>query len=305
MDGIKVRPATFDDIDVVHQLITEQNKLDFGDPLRTIDDTRRGWQSPNFNLELDSLIAVTSNNEVAAYAELRDKEDVFVYLASQCQNVNLAIQLLDVLETRARLQKAESKPVELWGRAGYRNPTLIEAFDKNGYLSDFSFLIMEILMTEQPQAPLWPDGIAVRSFIANQDEQATYQVDEEAAEDKGYHDPLSYEKWTQRMGMDRDGFDPSIWFIAYEKNKIAGVALNVIKENAGTGWVDHLSVRRAWRNKGIGKGLLLHTFGEFFKRGMRNIKLSVDSKSLTNAPRLYENVGMKTVEKYHVYKKVI
>ena len=305
MDGFTVRPARLDDIDAVHQLITEQNKLDFGDPLRTIDDTRRGWQSPSFNLELDSLIAIASNSQIAAYAELRDKEDVFVYLSSQYQNVNLARQLLGFIEDRARSQKTEAKAGELWGRAGYRNPILIEAFEAGGYKSDISFLIMELLMTEQPQTPNWPDGITVRVFAPNQDEQGTYQADEEAAKDKGYHDPLSYEKWAKRMGMDKEDFDPSVWFVASEENEIAGVALNVTKENTGIGWVDHLSVRRPWRNKGIGKALLLHTFGEFFKRGIHTIKLSVDSKSLTNAPRLYENVGMKTVEKYHVYKKVI
>jgi mycothiol synthase len=305
MDGFTLRPAAFDDIDIVHQLITEQNKLDFGDPLRTIDDTQRGWQASNFNLEFDSRVAITANGQIAAYAELRDKEDVFVYLAGRCQNVDLAMQLLRIIEDRAKSQKTDSKPVELWGRAGYRNPFLIEAFETSGYKSDISFLIMEIVMKEEPQHPFWPNGIAVRTFVVSQDEQATYQADEEAAEDKGYHNPLSFQEWAKRMGIDRKTFDPGNWFIASEGNEIAGVALNVTKENTGTGWVDHLSVRRAWRNKGIGKALLLHTFGEFFNRGVRNIKLSVDSKSLTNAPRLYENVGMKTVEKYHVYKKVI
>jgi hypothetical protein len=61
---------------------------------------------------------------------------------------------------------------------------------------------MEIVMTEKPQAPTWPDGIIVRAFLPDQDEQATYQADEEASKDKGYHNPLSYEKWMKRMRMD-------------------------------------------------------------------------------------------------------
>jgi len=66
-----------------------------------------------------------------------------------------------------------------------------------------------------------------------------------------------------------------------------------------------LSVRQDWRQRGIGKSLLLHSFGEFYQRGIHKIKLSVDSKSLTNAPRLYESVGMRTVQQYHIYRKVI
>jgi ribosomal protein S18 acetylase RimI-like enzyme len=67
--------------------------------------------------------------------------------------------------------------------------------------------------------------------------------------------------------------------------------------------VDHLSVRRGWRNKGIGRALLLHSLTEFYWRNIRQVKLSVDSKSLTNAPRLYESVGLKTIQQYHIYRK--
>lgn len=265
MENFSFRSATLDDIDAIHQLITKQNILDFGEPLQTVEDIQRIWSGSNFDMKLDSLIAVASDGQVAGYAELRDKEDVYVYLASRDQDVNLAGHLIGLLEDRARSQKTVAKPVELWGRAGYRNQVLINTFDTNGYKSDISFLIMEIVMTEQPQAPTWPDGIVVRTFIVDQDEQATYRADEEAAKDKGYHDPLSYEKWAKRMGMDRKTFDPSIWFIASEKNEIAGVALNVIGKSTPVGWVDHLSVRRTWRNKGIGRALLLQYIRRVFQ----------------------------------------
>jgi len=160
-------------------------------------------------------------------------------------------------------------------------------------------------LNEAPASPEWPAGITVRPFIKGQDEQVTYQTDEEASKDKGYHDPLSYEGWVKRMGMDTESFDPNLWFLACEGNEVAGVALNVFKKESNTGWVDHLSVRQAWRKRGIGKALLLHSFGEFYRRGIHQIKLSVDSKSLTNAPHLYESVGMQTVQQYHIYRKVI
>lgn len=304
MEGFSFRPASFNDLSIVHQLVTQQNILDYGDPLRSVEDTERIWNGETFDLKADTQIANASDGQIAAYAELRGKEDVFVYLSSEHQSLPLASHLLKLLEERARsLKSAES--VELWGHAGFRNPTMIEAFEVNGYTTDISFLVMETELVEEPQMPEWPNGITVRAFVKGQDEQATYQTDEEAAEDKGYHAPLSFEKWSARMGLDKESFDPGIWFLACENDEIAGVALNAFKKDTNTSWVDHLSVRRAWRSKGIGKALLLHSFGEFFRRGIRTIKLSVDSKSLTNAPRLYENVGMKTVQKYHVYKKAI
>lgn len=158
-------------------------------------------------------------------------------------------------------------------------------------------------MSEPPPAAEWPEGIDVRTFVLAQDEYAAYQADEEASRDKGYHDPLSFQDWVKRMGMASERFDPSLWFLAIEGSEIVGTALNIQDRETNTGWVDHLGVRPAWRNKGIGKSLLIHTFGEFHRRGVQRVKLSVDSKSLTHAPRLFESVGMNAVQQYHIYKK--
>ena len=305
MEGYSFRPASPGDVHIVHQLISAQNLLDYGDSLRSVEDIQRIWNSPPFDLGQDTQLAIAPGGQIAAYAELRGQEDVFTYLSSEYQDPRLAAHLLNFLEERARSLKSGTDPVELWGHAGFRNPLLIENFENHGYTSDISFLVMQVELTETPQPPAWPAGINVRPFVCDQDEQATYRTDEEAAEDKGYHAPLSFEKWITRMGMDRESFDPSIWFLACKQEEIAGVALNACKSDRQVAWVDHLSVRRAWRHQGIGRALLLHSFAEFFKRGIHTVKLSVDSKSLTNAPRLYESVGMKTSEKYHVYKKAI
>jgi ribosomal protein S18 acetylase RimI-like enzyme len=107
------------------------------------------------------------------------------------------------------------------------------------------------------------------------------------------------------MGMEKDSFDPTLWFLACAGEEIVGVALNVFNKEANTGWVDHLSVNRSWRKQGIGKALLLFTFNEFFRRGIQTIKLSVDSKSQTRASKLYESVGMNTIQEYYIYHKEI
>jgi ribosomal protein S18 acetylase RimI-like enzyme len=162
---------------------------------------------------------------------------------------------------------------------------------------------MQLTMTESPVAPTWLDGITVRSFVPGQDEQATFRADEEASEDKGYHEPLDFDGWAKRMGLNTERFDPDLWILACSGEEITGVALNYHDKGSNTGWVDHLGVRRAWRNKGIGKALLLQSLAEFHRRGVHRIKLSVDSKSLTNAPHLYESVGMKPIHEYHIYRK--
>lgn len=295
MKRYSVRPATPRDLEAVHALIAAQNRNDFGEAIITVDDLQRRWKS--FHFETDTCMAY-ADGQLAGYAELRDGCSPFIYL-SDPHNVDLGFQLLTILEEIA----IERKVTELDTQVSARNQTLSELFIVNGYHSTLSFLIMELVMNEPPPVPQWADGIHVRTFVPGQDEQATFLADEEAAQDKGYHQPLDFHGWCKRMGLELERFDPSLWFLACEGTEIAGVALNVYNKAFDTGWVDHLSVRRAWRKQGIGKALLLHTFGEFYKRGVMRIKLSVDSKSMTNAPHLYESVGMKTIQEYHIYKK--
>lgn len=297
MKKYSVRPATPSDIEAVYGLIKRQNAVDYGHAMMTIDDLRKSWE--NIDLQTDTCTAYANGN-LAGYAALLDGDSPYIYLEDR-NNVDLGFQLLTILEEEALSRKTEG--VKLVTRISEKNKTLLELFASNGYRSDLSFLIMERSMREPPAVPQWPERMHVRTFLLAQDEYATYQADEEASQDKGYHDPLSFQGWVKRMGMDRESFDPSLWFLAVEETEIVGVALNVYAREANTGWVDHLSVRPAWRNKGIGKSLLLHTFGEFYRRGVQQVNLSVDSRSLTNAPHLYESVGMKIIQQYHIYKK--
>jgi len=297
MKKYSVRPAAPNDIEAVYALIAKQNVADYGDAMLTIDDLRKSWQHINFETE---TCAAYADGKLAGFAELLNGDSPYIYLEDR-SNVDLGFQLLTILEEEALNRKA--KDIRLSTRISEKNKTLLELFASNGYRSDLTFLIMERTLNEPPDVPRWPERVHVRAFILAQDEYATYQADEEASPDKGYHEPLSFQGWVTRMGMDRESFDPSLWFLAIEENEIVGVALNVCERKTNTGWVDHLSVRPAWRNKGIGKSLLLHAFSEFYRRGVHRVRLSVDSKSLTNAPHLYKNVGMNTIQQYHIYEK--
>jgi ribosomal protein S18 acetylase RimI-like enzyme len=295
MKKYSVRPASFADIEQVYALIANQNIHDYGDVMLSMNDLRAAWQHIHF--ESDTCTAY-ANGVLEGYGELQDGDSMLMYLTDG-NNADLGFQLWTILEEIAIDQKITT----LHTRISVKNKTLSEIAILKGYRSTLSFLIMQLVMEEVPVAPHWTDNITVRTFIPNQDEESTFRVDEEASQDKGYHQPLDFEAWSRRMGLRHERFDPSLWFLACDQNEIIGVALNVHDLQSDTGWVDHLGVRRDWRHRGIGKALLLHTLGEFYRRGVRCMKLSVDSKSLTNAPRLYESVGMRTVQEYSIYKK--
>ena len=72
---------------------------------------------------------------------------------------------------------------------------------------------------------------------------------------------------------------------------------------SGIGWVGSLGVRRKWRKQGLGMALLLHSFGEFYKRGETVVGLGVDASNPTGATRLYERAGMHIETEYVCYEK--
>ena len=60
-----------------------------------------------------------------------------------------------------------------------------------------------------------------------------------------------------------------------------------------------------YRGRGYAKALLLHTFREFYERGMPRVTLGVDAESPTGATHLYERVGMHVEHENVVFEKVL
>ena len=60
----------------------------------------------------------------------------------------------------------------------------------------------------------------------------------------------------------------SLWAIAWDGEEVAGFSLN--RYRMGIGWIRTLGVRRPWRKRGLGEALLLHSFGEYYRRGMQD-----------------------------------
>jgi len=73
----------------------------------------------------------------------------------------------------------------------------------------------------------------------------------------------------------------------------------------GVGWVGTLGVRKPWRKSGLGLALLQHTFGEFYRRGMKTVGLGVDASNKTGATHLYQRAGMHIVSEFITFEKEI
>ncbi len=297
------RPPTMADLTSVLWVQRAAVLADFGASRLTEDDLRATWEGETLALATDTWVACASDGTVVGYAEAAQTEQpvwALIWVQPDQRGRGIEPALLARAEARTR---DHGGATTLLGRASDTNEAARRAYAQAGYGPYLSFQIMQIDLDGPPPASQLPGGLTVRAFVPDQDDTATYAADEESAEDKGYHDPLSFADWCTRMGRHAAHFDPSLWFLAWDGADLAGVALNYVEAATNTGWVDHLGVRRPWRKQGLGKALLLHTFGAFYDRGIRTVKLSVDSGSLTHAPRLYTQVGMRIIQLYHIYRK--
>jgi ribosomal protein S18 acetylase RimI-like enzyme len=138
------------------------------------------------------------------------------------------------------------------------------------------------------------------------DERAVYEADMEAFEDHWGWVPLSFESWSHEVsGV--EGFDPSLVPVAMDGAQVVGWAWcrTETPRNTEGGYVEVLGVRRPWRRRGIGLGLLHWCFGEMWRRGYRRVTIGVDTENPTGALQLYERAGMHTFREWIEFEKVL
>jgi ribosomal protein S18 acetylase RimI-like enzyme len=63
------------------------------------------------------------------------------------------------------------------------------------------------------------------------------------------------------------------------------------------GWLDHVSVRRPWRGRGLAKALCAESFRVLRSRGIDEAWLGVDAANPTGALGLYESLGFVVVRR--------
>jgi mycothiol synthase len=204
-------------------------------------------------------------------------------------------ELVDWVERRA-----EGGVLRAW------NPSAIKgvgpAFERLGFRPVRHSYRMAIELEGEPEPPVWPDALSVRTFREDEG-RAVYEAFKETWQDTLEPEEEPYEEWAH-WTVESENFDPSLWFLACEGEEIAGFSLCRPSETRpGTGVVGLLGVRRPWRRRGLGEALLRHSFVEFGRRGFSRVALGVDADSPTGAPRLYKRAGMHVVRRVDFYEK--
>ena len=306
--GFTLRNVTWNDLEAVADLIRAVCEAD-GDPDDAIpaSEIKSEWEA-NFNLDTDVWVVIDPSGKVVGYEEFFARPGHASYQGDgyvhpEFKGLGIGTSLLYALDARACLEMAKAEP-DL--RIFIRN--FMTAEDKEGralHESEGFKAIrhnwsMRIKLDALPPAPQFPDGIEIRPFVEAEHLHPVYEALEEAFADHWGHVKPSFDDWKQyRMLPER--YYPDLWFVAWDGNQIAGIS--ICRYRSEMAWVWSLGVRRPWRKKGLGMALLLHSFGEFYRRGEKVIGLGVDASNPTGATRLYERAGMHIETEYVCYEK--
>src|SRR5437660_5711778 len=301
--GFTMRYPTMADLEEVTALTrTCEVALD-GVAETTLDDIHTGWRMPSFDLAKDAWLVLSDEGKIVGLAGVEHRGHARIYTGGEVhpdyRNRGIGTYLLHLAEERARQHIPQAPPearVTLNCGANSKDEAVIRLLEERGFTRVRYFWRMAIEMDAVPPAPELAEGITLRTFTPEM-ARAVYEADEEAFQDHWGYMPLPFEEWKHWTLM-REGFDPTLWFLAMDGDEIAGFSLCKDEKESG-GWVHVLGVRRPWRRKGVGLALLHHSFGGFYKRGIRNVYLGVDAQSLTGATRLYERAGMHVIRQYN------
>lgn len=316
MTKTKLRPFTLDDASAVVEVFNAQSQHLYNRDDCDLDEMINEWTSPGFNPNEMARVVENSDGQVIGYIEVWDTSQPHVIkyvwgtLHPQKWDEDIYKDMLAWAEYCARQRIALAPPgtrVIINHGTSDKAHRQIAALQKSGHKLIRKFYRMMIEFDQPPQLPVMPDGLRIVPInLANELNDAIIALDKGFKDHWGYVErPLEemIERWQHHINNSKE-FDPTLWYLAKDGDKIAGVCrcTGVNKEDPDLGWVNQLCVLRPWRRKGLGMALLQTAFNEFSRRDKKRVGLGVDSDSLTNATRLYEKAGMHATETYHTYE---
>jgi mycothiol synthase len=296
-DGLQARPAAGTDLEDVVALCRRCDVADIGEPDTETDDIQAAWRRPGFDLSRDTVLVLTGAGEAVGYGDVFDGREAFGMVDPGWRGRGIGAWLLRRIERMAR-ERRDDRTLEV--SAPHADRAFRELAQRQDYRQDRSSWLMRLDMTEPRPAPAWPDGVALRPFVREADARAVHRLVQDAFADIGNQPARSFEFW-ERTSLEREDFDPSLWFLALAGEELVGA--NLCFAGPTGGFVAQLAVRRDRRGRGLGLALLRHGFAELYRRGERRVWLYVDTENRTGATRLYERAGMRVEHRFDFWVK--
>ena len=149
---------------------------------------------------------------------------------------------------------------------------------------------------------------ASRSARSREDQWRTILAAEnEAFRDHWGHREMGESAYKATFG--RAELDTDLWVVAWDGDQVAGVVQNWIwpeeNERLGVkrGWLEHISVRRPWRRRGLARAITAASLVKYREVGLDEAMLGVDSENPNGALGLYEGLGFTVASRAAAYRR--
>jgi mycothiol synthase len=297
-------------------LIRRANLADGIDWIPTVENLRADHEhGGEFDPRRDLLLALVDGAIVAASeTNVRTRQGLAVHhvegwVLPPFRRRGLGRALLRWAERRAR------EVAQVDGRTGERvlaswpdeaQAGAVALYVSEGYaIARYGFMMLRDLTQPIEDVPL-PAGLVLRPVVAV-DHRRIWDADVEAFRDHwqpAERTDADFEQWFASPEL-----DTGLWRVAWDGGEVAGSVMSFIfpAENEALGqrrgWLEHVSVRRPWRHRGLASALIAAAMRGLRDAGMTEAALGVDAENTTGALRVYENQGFRHARTAVNYRK--
>ena len=177
------------------------------------------------------------------------------------------------------------------------NKDELKLITDDGYKIVWSQVEMEFKDFDNLKELSIPEGFEIRKIEPKQ-YKVIYEINKEIYKGTWGETPPSEEDYKEFL---EDNPDPSLWTVAWGKEKIAGFVLSYIAK--GRGVVNEVSVLSEFRRKGLALALLTKNLKDIKIRGIDNVRLHTDSEGKAGARQLYEKLGFCSLKEHYRLRK--
>ena len=150
------------------------------------------------------------------------------------------------------------------------------------------------------------DGLEIRPVVES-DHRRIWDADVEAFRDHWDAAERTESDFTSWFAA--PDIDTSLWRVAWDGDEVAGSVMTFVYPNENEllglrrGWLDHVSIRRPWRRRGLASALIADALRGLRTAGMTEAALGVDAENPTGALRVYEALGFRRARTGIAYRK--
>jgi mycothiol synthase len=275
----------------------------------TLDELRaRFAPSSTFDPTADALI-VEMNGRVIGYSRVTwwtERDGVWLYLTTgrllpSWRGKGIGTAMLRWAEGRAAALAA-THPTDgkamLGANASSTEVDATALLRDAGYSETFSLVEMRFDTFDMLSPIDLPAGIVFRPVTPDQ-YRAIWESVQAAYANSPQNEVATEEDYQEWLAS--PAFDPMLWRVAWDGERIAGQTLCEIAK--GRGEVAEVSVGEPWRRRGLGQALVVAGVRALAERRVGEARLHARADNIYGAPRLYERVGFRPLKRFARYRK--